>query len=365
MRYAKSAVLAILIILIAGLFSSPAHAGVSFSYFQSNLSSHGSWFVSAQYGQVWQPDVYSTSWNPYYDGHWAYSDLGCTWVSDYSWGAIPYHYGTWVLDPALGWVWVPGYVWAPSWVVFRTGPDYIGWAPVSPHFSVGVSFSSGEPATGGFVFVSSRDFLAPRIRTYVVPESRTKVIINRTTVVNNIRVEKNVVVNRGPDVAMIEKASGRKVRAVPIEQVARVAPGPRVSRSQLNVDPQVARRGLKAAEPERGKKPMKPSTKARGDGARRVSYQKRDPTPPVFSSARRTAPAPRLSSLPARAVEAHAVNRQPAGSHGAPRAASSSNASARRPAADSSVRTNRKRAPKERPARKLPSSSHHPGGEAP
>jgi len=88
---------------------------------------------------------------------------------------------------------------------------------------------------GGFVFVPSRDFLAPRIRSHVLPESRTKVIINRTKVVNNIRVEKNVVVNRGPDPAIVERASGRKARAVPIEQVSRVAPAARVNRSQLAV----------------------------------------------------------------------------------------------------------------------------------
>jgi hypothetical protein len=27
------------------------------------------------------------------------------------------------------WAWVPGNEWAPSWVSFQEGPDYVGWAP--------------------------------------------------------------------------------------------------------------------------------------------------------------------------------------------------------------------------------------------
>jgi len=104
-----------MMMLLLGLSSTPSQAAqVSFNFFYSNLSPHGSWYASAEYGQVWHPSVDDYNWNPYYDGHWVYTDLGWTWVSDYDWGSIPYHYGAWVLDAELGWVWVPGYVWAPS-----------------------------------------------------------------------------------------------------------------------------------------------------------------------------------------------------------------------------------------------------------
>ena len=249
MRYARMLAIATALLLLAGGSATPARADVSFGFFYSNLEPHGSWHVSAQYGQVWQPAVYNPQWNPYYDGHWVYTDVGWTWVSDYGWGAIPYHYGTWVADPYLGWVWVPGYTWAPSWVVFRTGPDYIGWAPVPPTFRVGVSFRFGDPTPGAFVFVSSRDFLAPRIRTCAYPESRTRVIINRTTIVNNVRVENNVVVNRGPDPRVIERASGRKVRAERIESVPRATPERRFNRDAIRVDARRERQGVRAAEP--------------------------------------------------------------------------------------------------------------------
>src|SRR5215510_269641 len=59
--------------------------GVSFDLFYSNLSPHGTWLVSAEYGRVWQPREYDRDWNPYYDGRWVYTEFGWTWVSDYSW----------------------------------------------------------------------------------------------------------------------------------------------------------------------------------------------------------------------------------------------------------------------------------------
>src|SRR5512143_1789772 len=98
LRTIKAALLAIAILLLAGVLAPPAHAQVSFDLAYSNLSQSGSWLVSAQYGHVWQPREYNRDWNPYYDGHWVYTDMGWAWVSDYQWGAIPYHYGTWVMD---------------------------------------------------------------------------------------------------------------------------------------------------------------------------------------------------------------------------------------------------------------------------
>jgi hypothetical protein len=251
--------------------------GVSFDLFYSNLSPHGTWLVSAEYGRVWQPREYDRDWNPYYDGRWVYSDYGWTWVSDYSWGAIPYHYGTWYADSRYGWVWVPGTVWAPSWVVFRTGPDYIGWCPVSPRFSVSASFGFDEPRGDMFVFVSSRDFLSPRIRTAVVVDNRRTTIINNTRIVNNITVENNIVVNRGVDVATVERASGHQVRRYRIEEVAKVAPGRTVDREQLRADRHGSRE-LRATEPVT--REPKPSPWASGrddrDQARDEAESRRD-----------------------------------------------------------------------------------------
>jgi len=247
MRSTRALIIASAVILGLAAAPTPATAGVSFDFFYSNLTPHGSWYASGQYGRVWRPVDYRPGWNPYLDGHWVYSDFGWTWVSDYDWGAIPYHYGTWVTDPAYGWVWVPGYTWAPSWVEFRTGPGYIGWAPVAPGFSVGLSFTLGSPAPGPFLFVPSAQFLAPSIRGCAVPYSRTTYIYNNTHVINSLVVQNDVVVNRGPDRSYVESVSGRRIQQVPIEQVSRTAPRGRFNRLEARVDPVQARHGLRAA----------------------------------------------------------------------------------------------------------------------
>jgi len=258
MNYVKAAVRSAVLLLLTIAWSPETRAEVSFGVFYSNLTPHGSWLVSAEYGRVWQPSLYARGWNPYYDGHWVYTDLGWTWVSDYDWGAVPYHYGTWVVDPFLGWVWVPGFVWAPAWVVFRTGPDYIGWAPVSPGFSIDASIGSGDIDENRFIFVSAGNFLAPRIHTYVVPATQTRVMVNQTRIVNSITVENNIVVNRGLEAREIERISGKQVRTLPIERVERATPGPRFSRQEIRVGPQRANKGVRATEPVSAREPLPP-----------------------------------------------------------------------------------------------------------
>src|SRR5262245_57697721 len=112
MRLASAATAVLTLTLLTGVVVPASQASVSFDFFYSDLSPHGSWMVSGEYGRVWQPRVYRTGWNPYHDGHWVYTDCGWAWVSDYTWGDVAYHYGTWVMDPRFGWVWVPGYTWA-------------------------------------------------------------------------------------------------------------------------------------------------------------------------------------------------------------------------------------------------------------
>ena len=104
---------------------------VGFNEFYVALRPFGRWFHHPRWGDVWQPEV--ADFRPYSQGHWDYTDLyGWVWVSDYSWGDIPFHYGRWVYDPAYGWLWIPGYVWAPAWVLWRYGDGYVGWFPMPP-----------------------------------------------------------------------------------------------------------------------------------------------------------------------------------------------------------------------------------------
>ncbi|HEX7489780.1 MAG TPA: DUF6600 domain-containing protein, partial [Anaeromyxobacteraceae bacterium] len=126
-------------------------AAVSFDTFRDGLAPYGEWVTAGAYGRVWRPLHVAAGWRPYYYGRWEWTDEGWLWVSDESWGWATYHYGRWAADPGLGWVWVPGYQWAPAWVSWRYSPEYIGWAPLAPGLSVYVSSYPTSYAWWSFV----------------------------------------------------------------------------------------------------------------------------------------------------------------------------------------------------------------------
>ena len=107
--------------------------------FKPVLENHGTWIDDATYGTVWVPSrgEVSDDFQPYVTaGHWTYSEsTDYVWVSDYSWGWAPFHYGRWVHLPGHGWAWIPGRRYAGAWVTWRVGPagyGYVGWAPAPP-----------------------------------------------------------------------------------------------------------------------------------------------------------------------------------------------------------------------------------------
>jgi hypothetical protein len=107
--------------------------------FKPALDGHGAWVDDGTYGTVWVPskDEVGTDFQPYVSaGHWTYSEeADYVWVSDYSWGWAPFHYGRWVYLPGYGWSWIPGRRYAGAWVTWRVGPagyGYVGWAPAPP-----------------------------------------------------------------------------------------------------------------------------------------------------------------------------------------------------------------------------------------
>ena len=100
--------------------------------FTSPLAAEGAWVTVGSYGRCWHPNGVAVGWRPYCSGQWVWTDCGWYWQSDEPWAWACYHYGNWVYDGTIGWVWVPGIEWAPAWVSWRTGPGYIGWAPLGP-----------------------------------------------------------------------------------------------------------------------------------------------------------------------------------------------------------------------------------------
>ncbi len=168
------------------------------SDFYEPLTPHGSWVVIGSYGRCWRPGRVEAGWRPYSDGYWQRTDAGWYWVSDEPWAWATYHYGRWNFEDDHGWYWVPHTHWAPAWVSWHSGGGYIGWAPLYPSGVRGIS-------TRAYVFVQERRF-TERVR-------RSTVVVNNTTIINK------TVINEAPDTAAIEKASGRRVKAVPVQEL--------------------------------------------------------------------------------------------------------------------------------------------------
>ena len=168
------------------------------SDFYEPLSPYGRWEVVGSYGRCWIPGRVEAGWRPYSEGYWQRTDAGWYWASDEPWGWATYHYGRWDLSAQFGWYWVPQTQWAPAWVSWHRGGGYIGWAPLYP---------------SGVRVISPRAYVFVEERRFVEPVRPSTVVVNNTTIINQ------TVINEAPAAAVIEKASGRKVQALPVQEL--------------------------------------------------------------------------------------------------------------------------------------------------
>lgn len=166
------------------------------------LEGHGQWVASAQFGQVWHPAV-APDWRPFTYGHWVMTDEGWTWASDEPYGWVVYHYGNWTFDPALGWVWVPGYDYSPARVNWINYGSYVGWAPAPPP-GVVVPDPWAPARVHYWNVVETRYLDTPNVARVVVHAPARPVHVTE-------------VVRVAPTVQVFEKASARKVEVVHVQ----------------------------------------------------------------------------------------------------------------------------------------------------
>jgi hypothetical protein len=134
---------------------------------------------------------------------------------------------------------------------------------VPPSFSTGIPFSFESIVADHYVFVREADFLAPQIHRSAVPRDRASAILSDTSIVpDTLRIENDVVVNRGPDVRRVEQIARAPVARAPIEHVPRLAPVERVTVDALRVEPDQIDRGQ-----VRATSPMWPSSVTPGSRA--------------------------------------------------------------------------------------------------
>src|SRR5205085_5883481 len=258
--------LTILALTLPALRQAEARTDISIDFFYDNLGDDGSWIEAGEYGYCWQPSiaVSNASWRPYSDGYWAYTDLGWTWVSYEDFGWATYHYGRWIRLRGRGWVWVPGREWGPAWVSWRTGGDYVGWAPLPPRRAgeywdeqpitarVDIEFDIG-PAYYNFIDV--RYLGEPVLRERIFAPEQNVTYITKTVNVTNITYNNSTVYNYGPDYNTLSRYSTRPIQRLSLQRETNVDPAAAAkSKSVMKIEGDK----LMVAAPQQFQKPTQP-----------------------------------------------------------------------------------------------------------
>lgn len=209
----------------------PAAPVGDYGMFYDSLTAYGSWFETPDYGYVWQPAIVrDVSWRPYTRGRWVCTDRGWTWVSYEPFGWATYHYGRWALCRGYGWIWVPGSVWAPAWVSWRSGGSQIGWAPLPPEsLAWNGGWGSSVDATFGispswYCFVETRYFCEP-VYNHCLPYHQNHVYFGQSSNCTNIHERNRRIICGGPSYGDIERQTARKPPFYRIEEDRHGRPG--------------------------------------------------------------------------------------------------------------------------------------------
>jgi hypothetical protein len=227
---------AMLAFLLPAGHQAEARTDVSIDFFYDNLNDGGSWVEVADYGYCWQPAVAvsNRSWRPYSDGYWAYTDVGWTWVSYEDFGWATYHYGRWIRLRGRGWVWMPGRDWGPAWVSWRTGGDYVGWAPLPPRRAgdIFVEFSpinsrvdiDLDIGPAHYNFIDVRYIGEPVLRERIYASDQNVTYMTQTVNVTNITYTNSTVYNYGPDFNIVSRYSTRPIQRLSLQRETTLDP---------------------------------------------------------------------------------------------------------------------------------------------
>ncbi len=208
--------------------------------FEPALGPYGVWRQHPVYGRVWVPNqtAVGPDFEPYVTGgHWALTNQGeWIWVSDQPFGDIVYHYGRWVWAEESGWIWIPGWRYAPAWVVWRVPRRhyaYVGWAPMPPSYIwLGTELVwLDAPPPAAFVFCYSSYVFRPHPHRHVV---RDRIALRRMLrETSHYRPEREgATLRRSPSASRAqvptwavprERVAARPVASVPERAVSRLA----------------------------------------------------------------------------------------------------------------------------------------------
>ncbi len=240
--------LSMMLIVTTGSKAQAQDVSVSYQDFYDQLAPYGQWIDDPDYGSVWVPNE-GSDFRPYGShGYWAMTDYGNTWVSDDPFGWAVYHYGRWTYNPYYGWIWIPGYEWAPAWVSWRYGGGYCGWAPLGPGYYVGANYGCPD---SWWVFLGPDHLYGRDHYNYWGDRRNNHRFINQTTIINNVYTDNSTHVryNYGPRASTIEQATHRPVQVYKFNPSARAGAAV-VQRNTINMyRPSVVRSTVSTARP--------------------------------------------------------------------------------------------------------------------
>lgn len=191
--------------------------------FYNALKPYGEWIYLDDDLIVWRPLIIKSSWRPYSEGRWVWTRYGWYWDSFEPFGWATFHYGRWIYDDYYGWVWIPDYQWAPSWVEWRYSDDYIGWAPLPPYASFRINFGihfsiEWKSHYSYWNFVHYNNFYGRNINVYLIAPSKVEKIFNRTKYRTNYYMRDREIYNGGIDRNFVERKTGTKISEIRIKQ---------------------------------------------------------------------------------------------------------------------------------------------------
>ena len=159
------------------------------------LTKYGRFMQHQRYGEVWAPTVTPQGWHPYMPCNWVNTKKYGWYYDDKTpWGAIVHHYGRWVHDADMGWIWTPGSEFSPGWVVWRTSQEWTGWAPMLPEQDIKTVSTAEFNNAANWIFVETQKFAQGCNASVQAPPQQVPMLLTETNYVTDVRLVSGITV---------------------------------------------------------------------------------------------------------------------------------------------------------------------------
>lgn len=178
----------------------PAHPEQLKAEFREILQKFGDFSQHPTYGEIWRPNIQTApqGWHPYPPCHWVHSrKFGWYFDDKTPWGQIVHHYGRWKNDPTSGWFWVSGGEFSPGWVLWRSNPQYIGWAPMPPDQDLQNAQAASLENTDSWLFMEVQKF-GRSCEGSVLPSGMYPAILKDTKFITRVKIVDGIVIYEFP-----------------------------------------------------------------------------------------------------------------------------------------------------------------------